>query len=137
VLSRYQTLRKVYPQQKLKSDTDSFIFNKAIRPILNANNSFKLKVASVDALSCPFSINSLTPVIKPEENQVELRKKKVDSKKSAKSVEEKTCPLVRKKKMALDANGVPIAKIRWYCPPKPIWKPTLEVNKKLFILKWH
>jgi hypothetical protein len=78
-----------------------------------------------------------TPVIKPEENQVELRKKKVDSKKSAKSVEEKACPLVRKKKMALDANGVPIAKIRWYCPPKPIWKPTLEVNKKLFILKWH
>lgn len=74
-----------------------------------------------------------TPVIKTEENQdsgeVELRIKKADSKKSAKAVEERACPLVRKKKMAVDANGVPIAKIRWYCPPKQIWKPTLEVNK--------
>lgn len=78
-----------------------------------------------------------TPVITPEENkdfgQVELRKK-VDPKELAKKAEEKVCPLVRKKKMALDSNGVPIAKIRWYCPPKPIWKPSLEVNKLTFIL---
>jgi hypothetical protein len=72
-----------------------------------------------------------SPVIAPEENkdsdQVELRKK-VDSKKAAKLTEEKACPLIRKKKIAVDANGVPIAaKIRWYCPPKQIWKPTLEV----------
>lgn len=80
---------------------------------------------------CCFAVTMNTAqVIKPDENndlgQVELRKK-VDPKKSTKPVEEKVCPLVRKKKMTLDSNGVPINKIRWYCPPKHIWKPTLEV----------
>uniref|UniRef100_A0A1B6C4J5 tRNA(Ile)-lysidine/2-thiocytidine synthase N-terminal domain-containing protein n=1 Tax=Clastoptera arizonana TaxID=38151 RepID=A0A1B6C4J5_9HEMI len=43
---------------------------------------------------------------------------------------DKTCKLLEKTEKQVDKENVELTKVRWHCPPKPIWKPMMEAIKE-------